>query len=111
MRIGLLKVWRDLWNNKGRTILVVVSIAVGVLAVGVTTSTLTQVTEQMKAAHLASHPAHGHLHLSGFVDDDTIESLANVSNVVETDGYAQVNIHWKASLEDTEWQEGRLILS
>ena len=28
------KVWRDLWNNQGRTLLVVLSIAVGVLAVG-----------------------------------------------------------------------------
>ncbi len=28
------KVWRDMWNNKQRTLLVVLSIAVGVFAIG-----------------------------------------------------------------------------
>ena len=38
MRTAFRKVWRDLWNNKGRTLLVVLSIAVGVLALGMITA-------------------------------------------------------------------------
>ena len=33
------KVWRDLWRNKGRTFMVVISIAVGVMAVGMAVGT------------------------------------------------------------------------
>ena len=31
MNVAFRKVWRDLWNNKARTMLVVASIAIGVL--------------------------------------------------------------------------------
>ena len=34
MRIGYRKILRDLWRSKGRTLLAVLSIAVGVFAVG-----------------------------------------------------------------------------
>ena len=42
--------WRDLWRNKGRTLLVVASIAVGVLAVGMITSSNRLMVRQMGRA-------------------------------------------------------------
>ena len=52
------KVWSDLWDNKIRTILAVLSIAVGVFAVGVTFGMSDQLLSGMDAAHQASLPAH-----------------------------------------------------
>ena len=59
MKTAFKKVWRDLWRNKGRTIMVVLSIAVGVMAVGMIVSGNQLVIGQMAASHLQSNPSHG----------------------------------------------------
>jgi putative ABC transport system permease protein len=43
------KVWRDLWGNKVRTILVMLSIAVGVFAVGFVSSSFVMILNDMDA--------------------------------------------------------------
>ena len=75
MGIAFRKVWRDLWNNKGRTLLVVLSIAVGVLAVGMITASNTLIVRQMTLAQEASQPAHGHPYLGTRLDGATVRSL------------------------------------
>jgi len=45
------KVWFDLWHNKLRTLLVILSIAVGVFAVGTTFGMLEQMLPNMDVAH------------------------------------------------------------
>ena len=52
------KVGRDLWGNKSRTLLVVLSIAVGVFAVGLIAGTQAVLFRDMNASFLASNPAH-----------------------------------------------------
>lgn len=56
MGIAFRKVWRDLWNNKGRTLLVVLSIGVGVLSVGMITASNTMIIRQMGNSQQASRP-------------------------------------------------------
>ena len=51
MGVAFRKVWRDLWNNKGRTLLVVFSIAVGVLAVGMITASNSIIIRQKYVGH------------------------------------------------------------
>ena len=51
MRTAFRKDWRDLWNNKGRTLLVVLSIAVGVLAVSMIVASNTIITRQLTLSH------------------------------------------------------------
>ena len=102
------KVWRDLWRNKGRTFMVVISIAVGVLAVGMVMSANSLVLGQMSASHQASNPSHGFLFLSGVIDEATVRSLGSVPGVDEIEGFADVGIRWKNDLAD-EWQDGHII--
>jgi putative ABC transport system permease protein len=102
------KVWRDLWRNKGRTFMVVISIAVGVMAVGMVMSANSLVLGQMSASHQASNPSHGWLFLSGVIDEATVRSLEKVPGVDEIEGFADVGIRWKNSLTD-EWQDGHII--
>lgn len=52
------KVWSDLWDNKVRTALAVLSISVGVFAVGATFGMSDQMLAGMDEAHRASVPAH-----------------------------------------------------
>ena len=41
------KIWRDVFTHKGRTVQVVLSIAVGIFAVGLTLGMFTQMNAQM----------------------------------------------------------------
>jgi putative ABC transport system permease protein len=44
MNVRWIKVWRDLWSNRSRTVLVILSIAVGVFAIGMIASTQAALT-------------------------------------------------------------------
>ncbi|KAA3646504.1 MAG: ABC transporter permease [Chloroflexi bacterium] len=109
MRIALLKVRRDLWQNKGRTILVVLSIAVGVMAIGMITSSNFLLNRQMTESHLSSNPSHAWLYLNGNVDESTVRSLARTDGVAQMEGFTDIGVEWKAS-PDGEWRDGRIIM-
>ncbi|MFN2150492.1 MAG: ABC transporter permease, partial [Anaerolineales bacterium] len=108
MSTAFKKIWRDLWRNKGRTFMVVISIAVGVMAVGMVMSANSLVLGQMSASHKASNPSHALMYLSGVISEDTVRSLESVPGVAEIEGFAQVGIRWKTTL-DGEWKEGHVI--
>ena len=57
MKLRWRKVWRDLWANKTRTILVLLSIAVGVTAIGMVMGAQIIVDESLPAAYAAVNPA------------------------------------------------------
>ncbi len=75
MSIAYRKVFRDLWSNKARTALVVLSIAVGVMAVGMIFSSNSLMDQRMTAAQVASSPSNVWLFLRGMIDDDGIASV------------------------------------
>jgi len=108
MRTAFKKVWRDLWRNKGRTIMVILSITVGVMAVGMVVSGNQIVLSQMAKSHIESNPSHGMLFLSGVVGEDTIRSLKRIPGIVEIEGFSDATIRWKTSVEE-EWQDGHII--
>ena len=53
------KVLRDLWGNKARTLLAVLSIAAGVFAVGMISSTYLAISQDINPTYVAIHPTHG----------------------------------------------------
>lgn len=108
MNTAFRKVVRDLWNHKGRTLLVVLSIAVGVLALGMITASNTLLTRQMTRSQRASRPSNVILHLNGLIDDDTVRSLARLPQVVDAEGVAGMGIRWKPS-PDAEWQQATIV--
>src|SRR5664279_4711265 len=98
MGIAFRKVWRDLWNNKGRTLLVVLSIAVGVLAVGMITASNTLIIRQMVASQTASQPSNIMMFLRGTIDDATVKSMARLPGVTAAEGLSSLGLRWKPSL-------------
>ncbi|MBL6980020.1 MAG: FtsX-like permease family protein [Anaerolineales bacterium] len=108
MRTAFRKVWRDLWRNFGRTVMVVLSIAIGVMAVGMVVSGNQMVLGQMAQSHLDSNPSHGVLYIAGLASEDTIRSLRRVEGVDDIEGFADATIRWKSTL-DGEWQDGHII--
>ncbi len=102
------KVWSDLWNNKVRTSLAVLSIAVGVFAIGVTFGMSDQLLSGMDAAHQASIPAHFTIAVTKDVDETIVNRLKKIDGV---DDIALGNfkaIRYKIKPED-EWDTAWLI--
>ena len=109
MNIAIRKVWRDLWNNKGRTLLVVVSITVGVLAVGMITSSNQLLSRQMSGAQIESQPSHAKIYLSKPIDEDTVRSLERMPEISQIEGWMEASLLWKTT-KDGEWKQDRALL-
>lgn len=108
MRRAYIKVWRDLATHLGRTITVVMSIAVGVMALGMILSSNGLMAMQMGAAQLAARPAHALLFVTGALYDGVAEDVARVPGVVAADARVQRSIRWKPTLE-AEWQDADFV--
>ncbi len=108
MRVAFNKVRRDLWRNQARTLLVVLSIAVGVMALGMVTSGSNLILSQMESSHKTSNPAHGMMWLNGAIDENVLHSLEKMDSVAAVEGITEGSIRWRPS-PDVEWEDATLI--
>ncbi len=104
MGVAFRKVWRDLWNNKSRTLLVVLSIAVGVMALGMTTASNDILKRQMALSRENTHKPHARVNLALPVNDDVIQAVADMPQVAEAEGRITASVLWKPTL-DGDWQD------
>ncbi len=95
MRIGFRKILRDLWRSKGRTVLAVVSIAVGVFAVGMVSGMSDLVPARMMSSYRETNPAHVTIYLSGIVTNDDLARLARVPGVLDIEGLRNLGARWQ----------------
>jgi putative ABC transport system permease protein len=98
------KVLRDLWGNKARTILVVLSIAVGVFAVGMITGTRVVMSREMHASWAAVNPASATLYTDLF-DDELVWTVRNMAEVEEADARREFGFRFKTSPEEEQWRQ------
>jgi len=79
------KVFHDLIDNKGRTLLVVFSIAVGVFSIGVIAGAYQIISNDMSASYSANKPANIELRMTNF-DEDVLASIHNEQSVEDVEG-------------------------
>lgn len=101
------KVFRDLWTNKTRTILVVLSIAVGVFAVGLIACTQVILLRDMNTSYAATNPAHATLYVEPFAAD-LIESVRRMPGVADASGHNSVDAQVRVDGDD--WSDFVLIV-
>ncbi len=97
------KVWFDLWQRKARTILAVLSITVGVLAIGAIFGLTDQLLSGMNEAHQAVSPSHLNIIVRQFIDRDTAESLADIPGVAGVEPMNMATVRYKTA-PDAPWQ-------
>jgi len=85
------KVLRDLSANRTRTILVVISIAVGVFAVGTVQHLRTTILQEMQAAYNASGSAQATLFVTDF-DDETVDVVRRMPEVAAAEGRTGLSV-------------------
>lgn len=86
------KVWADLAANKLRTLLVVLSVAVGVFAVGVVASSYLMFQRDMANSWISSSPASVSLYAADPFDEELIDSIRSLRGVKEADGRFNVDL-------------------
>ena len=85
------KVFHDLIDNKGRTLLVVFSIAVGVFSIGVIVGAYQIISNDMSISYSANHPANIEMRMSNF-DEDILASIRNQNEVQDAEARRVFNI-------------------
>lgn len=83
------KVIRDTWGNKARSLLVVLSIAVGIFGVGMLASTRVNLSRELNDSYASIQPAHAELSVEPF-DNDLVESVRRVPGVAAAEGRQEV---------------------
>lgn len=96
-----MKVVRDLWGNKTRTLLVVLSIATGVFAIGVIASTREILQRDMREGYAATRPASASLYTEPF-DDELVQVVRAMPGVVEAEGRRSLVV--RVSAGPDEWR-------
>lgn len=85
------KVLHDLVDNKGRTLLVVFSIAVGVFSIGVIAGAYQIISRDMSTSYSINKPANIELRMTDF-DEDVLTSIHNEEGVQDAEGRRVFNI-------------------
>ena len=85
MRPRWKKVLHDLFDNITRTLLVVISIAIGVFSIGVITGTYQIISSDMSASYARTNPMNIDMRTDPF-DDDLLDMVENVHTVKQAEG-------------------------
>lgn len=109
MSVVWYKVLSDLWDNKARTLLAILSIATGVFAVGATFGMADQMLVGMDTAHRAVYPSHIMLFLQADIDRDIAARLKRIEGVADIEAGNQVGVRYKVNAGD-EWESGVLVM-
>lgn len=93
------KIVRDLWNYKSRTLLVVLSIAVGVFAVGTVAYMYFIISDDLVASYETAHPAHVLIQTAEGFDAEFIAALRRMPEVAEIEGWRSLMVKFKHDRE------------
>jgi putative ABC transport system permease protein len=105
------KIWRDLAHNKARTILVVLSVAVGVFALGVVFGAYNVISGYLARQNEAWGPVD--LSLWGSpCDEQTEETVLRQPGVADAERVVDTSFRWRlegeAGADPTDWRDGVL---
>lgn len=99
------KVYRDLWNNRSRTALVILSIAVGVFALGMIVSTQQALTTSLATQYADMQPADIILKTEPMLDDDFITSMRHMKGVDEAEGRRALPLRISLDGKGETWRD------
>ncbi len=102
MRPRWRKIFRDVISNRTRTILVVISIAIGVFAFGTIFAGLIVVQRELRDAYVQTNPASGTITTTAF-DAQLVDAVANTRHVAQAQGRRVVTA--RIQIGPTSWQD------
>jgi putative ABC transport system permease protein len=103
------KIWRDMWCNKLRTLLVVLSTTVGVFALGMVFGLSSMMRVRMTEAHQETIPANITFWWISTFHRETVETVRRVPGVADAEGMVIDRIRWRLEGEE-DWRDGTALL-
>jgi putative ABC transport system permease protein len=102
------KVRRDLFQNRARAITIILTISLGLFALGLVINLYVTLNAQMTGSYQATNPAHIHASITTDFDHAQQQRIERIPGVaaVETASYSQIK--WKSD-GDADWSNGILI--
>jgi putative ABC transport system permease protein len=85
------KILNDLWGNKIRTVLIVLSIAVGLFAIGTIVSSQTILSTEMDKSYAAISPSSGTVRTLELFDEDFVRSVRAMKEIQDADARRTIN--------------------
>jgi putative ABC transport system permease protein len=103
----LRKVWFDLWQDKSRTMQVVLVIALGAIGVGLVIGGRNLIADSVLSGSQAAQPAHIKLSVSPPLTKDQLERVGRIDGVADVEGLQTSGVEWRFP-GDEAWQTGVL---
>ena len=101
------KIWSDFWQDKGRTLQVVLIVAMGAFAIGMIINARYLVAQGLSRIWLKSSPMMIGLAVDPPVDEDMLITLGQIEGVEDVEGQLTASVEWRLT-PDQEWQPGFL---
>ncbi len=86
------KVLRDLWNNKARTLLVVLTLAIGTATLGVIINTRAALLANMNREYAITNVASAGIIVPQGFDDELVDTIRRMPAVADAEGRRRVNL-------------------
>jgi putative ABC transport system permease protein len=100
------KVINDLWGNKTRTALIVLSVAVGLFAVGTIISARSILSTGLSESFAAINPSSGTVRTQELFEEDFIQSVRGMKNVKEADARRALDL--RVQIGSDQWTNLRV---
>ncbi|MDM8520304.1 ABC transporter permease [Anaerolineales bacterium HSG6] len=104
------KVIRDMWSNKTRTLLVVLSMAVGIFAIGVVSGSKEVLVRELNTSFMSTNPPNAMVVLQETISEDMIETVGNMREVEDVEGKIELTLSYKINSTD-EWKDLEFLAS
>lgn len=101
------KVLADLWGNKTRSLLVILSIATGVFAVGMVADTYNSLLNNMNQSYNSAQPAHAVIRASDPFEEELAETIQGMKEIGAAQAQAETTV--KVETEPGQWKRMRLV--
>ncbi|MGW8225789.1 MAG: FtsX-like permease family protein [Anaerolineales bacterium] len=103
----LTKVWYELWNNKARTIQVVMVIALGAIGIGLVIGGRNLIAGTISDQWQQAQPPNIKLGVNPPLTQDQLRALERIEGVYQAEGLMNTSIEWRL-VGETEWQTALL---
>ncbi len=107
MNVTRYKTWHDIWENKGRTLQIILVIAIGAFAIGTMMGSPVLINKDMAQIWADTRPPMIGLWVDSPVDQTMLDSLGRINGVEVIEGRQSKEIEWRAALNEP-WQTATL---
>ncbi len=99
------KILRDLWSNKARTLLVILSISLGIAAIGIVLGAQIIIGRELPASYQKINPASATISCDPFTDD-LLQVIAGIDGVAQVEGRRVITARVRIGAQ--EWRDLQL---